>query len=205
MSARVSLLVLVLLAGCAAPSSDVAAPEAPAGAEADRRVSYRLRARDFVRVGVINEGDTFVERRINPDGTIDVPFLGADSLVAVAGMTVSEAQAALAARFAKFFKAPVVSVEIRGYAERRIYVDGSVGRTGAVAIPPEESLTLKKALAAAGGILRGGNRSAVVLRRKLPDGSLQTREVDVRAIDVGDEPDIPLEDDDSIFVRESRI
>ena len=72
-------------------------------------------------------------------------------------------------------------------------------------IPPEETLTLKKALASAGGILRGGNRSAVVLRRKQPDGSRTTIEVDVRRIDLGEAPDVILEDDDHIFVRESRI
>ena len=200
----------LLLAGCAADAPEFATEGSPAAAAAAsqagaERNSYRLRARDFVKVGVINEADTFVERRINPDGTIDIPFLGKDSLVPVAGMTVSEAQAALAKRFATFFKSPVVSLEIRGYAERRIYVDGSVGRTGAVVIPPEETLTLKKALASAGGILRGGNRSAVVLRRKQPDGSRVTIEVDVRRIDLGEAPDVILEDDDHIFVRESRI
>jgi polysaccharide export outer membrane protein len=200
----------LLLAGCAADAPEFATEGSPAAADAAAAVgaernSYRLRARDFVKVGVINEADTFVERRINPDGTIDIPFLGKDSLVPVAGMTVSEAQAALAKRFATFFKSPVVSLEIRGYAERRIYVDGSVGRTGAVVIPPEETLTLKKALASAGGILRGGNRSAVVLRRKQPDGSRVTIEVDVRRIDLGEAPDVILEDDDHIFVRESRI
>lgn len=200
----------LLLAGCATDAPEFATEGSPAAAAAAaaagaERNSYRLRARDFVRVGVINEGDTFVERRINPDGTIDIPFLGKDSLVPVAGMTLSEAQATLAKRFATFFKAPVVTVEIRGYAERRIYVDGSVGRTGAVIIPPEETLTLKKALASAGGILRGGNRTAVVLRRKQPDGSRTTIEVDVRRIDLGEAPDVILEDDDHIFVRESRI
>lgn len=207
MTARAVLLLFTLtLVGCVGSSDDVIVTQAAVVAQgADTRVSYRLRARDFVKVGVINETDTFVERRINTDGTIDVPFLGQDSLVAIAGMTVSEAQAALAARYVHFFKSPVVSLEIRGYAERRVYVDGSVGRTGAVTIPPEENLTLKKALAASGGILRGGNRSAVVLRRKLPDGSLKTRIIDVRAIDSGEQPDIPLFDDDYIFVRESRI
>jgi hypothetical protein len=39
----------------------------------------------------------------------------------------------------------------------------------------------------------------------LPDGSLKTRIIDVRAIDSGEQPDIPLFDDDYIFVRESRI
>lgn len=201
-------LVLSLLVGCAGPVDELGTLPPPSGESqpaAPEQVSYRLRSRDFVRVGVLNEADTFVERRINPDGTIDIPFLGQDSLVKVAGLTMTEAQAAIAARFAKFFKAPVVTVEIRGYAERRVYVDGSVGRTGPIAIPPEENLTLKKALASAGGILRGGNRSAVVLRRRQPDGSLRTIEVDVRRIDLGEAPDIPLEDDDHIFVRESRI
>jgi protein involved in polysaccharide export with SLBB domain len=212
MSARAPIallsLCLLALAGCAGPveqSSSLPPPADGAAGAGGEQVSYRLRSRDFVRVGVLNEADTFVERRINPDGTIDIPFLGQDSLVKVAGLTMTEAQAAIAARFAKFFKAPVVTVEIRGYAERRVYVDGSVGRTGAIAIPPEENLTLKKALASAGGILRGGNRSAVLLRRKQPDGSLRTLEIDVRKIDLGEAPDIPLEDDDHIFVRESRI
>ena len=202
--------ISLLLAGCATDAPEFATEGSPAAAAAAaeagaERNSYRLRARDFVRVGVINEADTFVERRINPDGTIDIPFLGKDSLVPVAGLTVSEAQAALARRFSTFFKSPVVTVEIRGYAERRIYVDGSVGRTGAVIIPPEETLTLKKALASAGGILRGGNRSAVLIHRLQPDGSRVTIEVDVRRIDRGDSPDILLEDDDRVFVRESRI
>jgi len=197
---------LLALAGCAGPVEEISSipPEAQAAAPAGP-VSYRLRARDFVRVGVLNEADTYVERRINPDGTIDIPFLGQDSLVKVAGLTMTEAQAAIAARFARFFKTPVVTVEIRGYAERRVYVNGSVGRTGAIVIPPEENLTLMKALASAGGILRIGNRSAVVLRRQLPDGTLRTLEIDVRKIDLGEAPDVPLEDEDQIFVRESRI
>lgn len=204
-------LLAALLAGCNGPSrtseSLEAAPdkEAVDPAAGPVRESYRLRPRDFVRIGVINESDTFVERRINTDGTIDVPFLKDDSLVKVAGLTMTEAQAELAKRFGAYFKSPQVSVEIKGYAERRVYVDGSVGRTGPVAIPPEEDITLKKALAMAGGILRGGNRSAVILRRKQPDGQVRTYEINVSKIEEGSEPDVLLEDDDQIFVRESRI
>lgn len=212
--AALALGLFLHLAGCSGPARtsealDVPASEAPAdavaGGDAAPRESYRLRARDFVRIGVINEADTFVERRINTDGTIDVPFLKGDSLVKIAGMTMTEAQAELAKRFGAYFKSPQVSVEIKGYAERRVYVDGSVGRTGPVAIPPEEEITLKKALAMAGGISRGGNRSAVMLRRKQADGSVRTYEFNVRKIEEGDEPDVLLEDDDQITVRESRI
>lgn len=209
-----TILGALALIGCSGPVRTSEALDAPAAVDipaeaaaggAVQRESYRLRARDFVRIGVINEADTFVERRINTDGTIDVPFLKGDSLVKIAGMTMTEAQAELAKRFGAYFKSPQVSVEIKGYAERRVYVDGSVGRTGPVAIPPEEEITLKKALAMAGGINRGGNRSAVILRRKQADGSVRTYELNVRKIEEGDEPDVLLEDDDQITVRESRI
>lgn len=205
------LALAVLLAGCSGPSRTSETLEGGVEKQAvdpaavAPRESYRLRARDFVRIGVINENDTFVERRINTDGTIDVPFLKEDSLVKIAGLTMTEAQVELAKRFGAYFKSPQVSVEIKGYAERRVYIDGSVGRTGPVAIPPEEDITLKKALAMAGGILRGGNRSAVILRRKQADGSVRTFDINVSKIEEGTEPDVLLEDDDQVFVRESRI
>jgi len=207
----VALASALLLAGCSGPArtseslegeQEKAAVDPAAGPV---RESYRLRPRDFVRIGVINEADTFVERRVNTDGTIDVPFLKEDSLVKIAGMTMTEAQNELAKRFGAYFKSPQVSVEMRGYAERRVYIDGSVGRTGPVTIPPEEEITLKKALATAGGILRGGNRSSVILRRKQADGTVKTFEINVSKIEEGAEPDVLLEDDDQIFVRESRI
>lgn len=209
--ARLFLASSILLVGCSGPTrtsellgdeEDKVAVDPAAGPV---RESYRLRARDFVRIGVINEADTFVERRINTDGTIDVPFLKEDSLVKIAGLTMTEAQNELSKRFGAYFKSPQVSVEMRGYAERRVYIDGSVGRTGPVTIPPEEEITLKKALAMAGGILRGGNRSSVILRRKQADGAVKTFEINVSRIEEGTEPDVLLEDDDQVFVRESRI
>jgi len=74
-------------------NSPAVKPVAPEEVKTDSTVnksSYRLRARDFIRVGVINENDTVIERRINPDGTVDIPFL--KQLVPVAGLTITEAQ-----------------------------------------------------------------------------------------------------------------
>jgi len=165
--------------------------------------SYRLRARDFIRVGVINENDTVIERRINPDGTIDVPFL--KQLVPVAGLTITEAQDLLAKRFSRYFKQPQVVIAIVGYAERRVYISGYVGRPGAVTIPPEESLTLGKALSIAGGIQARGRRSDVAIKRLKPNGEIDLILKDMRKIDSGDEPDFILQDEDSIYVEDSRF
>lgn len=190
----------------AAPPSDgrvvTAAPATPPAETADGQNSYRLRARDFIRVFVINEPDTQIERRINPDGTIDIPFL--KKLVPVAGLTLTQAQVELAGQFRLYFKKPQVAISIVSYAERRVYVSGYVGRPGPIAIPPEETITLGRALAMAGGILPRGNRSEVTIKRAR-QGSPLVITKDVRRIDDGDEPDFVLEDEDQIYVRDSRI
>jgi polysaccharide export outer membrane protein len=164
--------------------------------------SYRLRARDFIRVLVINEPDTQIERRINSDGTVDIPFL--KKLVPVAGLTLTQAQVELSNQFRVYFKKPQVTISIVTYAERRVYVSGYVGKPGPVSIPPEETLTLGRALAMAGGVLPRGNRSDVTIKRSR-DGSPLVISKDVRRIDDGDEPDFILEDEDQIYVRDSRI
>ena len=179
----------------------VAAPTVqpdPAGSQN----SYRLRARDFIRVLVINEPDTQIERRINSDGTVDIPFL--KKLVPVAGLTLTQAQVELSNQFRVYFKKPQVTISIVTYAERRVYVSGYVGKPGPVSIPPEETLTLGRALAMAGGVLPRGNRSDVTIKRNR-DGSPLVISKDVRRIDDGDEPDFILEDEDQIYVRDSRI
>jgi polysaccharide export outer membrane protein len=186
-----------------APAADyvVATPTTqaePAGSQN----SYRLRARDFIRVLVINEPDTQIERRINSDGTVDIPFL--KKLVPVAGLTLTQAQVELSNQFRVYFKKPQVTISIVTYAERRVYVSGYVGKPGPVSIPPEETLTLGRALSMAGGVLPRGNRSDVTIKRSR-DGSPIVISKDVRRIDDGDEPDFILEDEDQIYVRDSRI
>jgi len=186
-----------------APPSDyvVATPTTQADPAVSQN-SYRLRARDFIRVLVINEPDTQIERRINSDGTVDIPFL--KKLVPVAGLTLTQAQVELSNQFRAYFKKPQVTISIVTYAERRVYVSGYVGKPGPVSIPPEETLTLGRALAMAGGVLPRGNRSDVTIKRNR-DGSPLVISKDVRRIDDGDEPDFILEDEDQIYVRDSRI
>ena len=190
-----------------APNTPVAAKTVSADdVKADpalTKTSYRLRSRDFIRVGVINENDTVIERRINPDGTIDVPFL--KQLVPVAGLTITEAQDLLTKRFSRYFKQPQLIIAIVAYAERRVYISGYVGRAGPVTIPPEENLTLGKALSIAGGIQARGRRSDVAIKRLKPDGETEVILKDMRKIDSGDEPDFILQDEDAIYVEDSRF
>jgi polysaccharide export outer membrane protein len=194
------LLAWFCLLGLGLPAAEEPAVPSPAAPEAaPLRPSYRLRARDTIRVGVINEAETLVERRINPDGTIDIPFLKEN--VKVGGLTVSEAQAAIEKLFLKYFKRPQVVLTIVNYAERRVYVNGFVGKPGSVLVPPEETLTLGRALSMAGGILARGSRTDVTVTRSL-NGVPTPIQKDMSKIDKGEEPDFPLEDEDQIYVRD---
>jgi len=186
-----------------AATKPVVADEVKSEPAALAKTSYRLRSRDFIRVGVINENDTVIERRINPDGTIDIPFL--KQLVPVAGLTITEAQDLLTKRFSRYFKQPQLIIAIVAYAERRVYLSGFVGHAGPVTIPPEENLTLGKALSIAGGIQARGRRSDVAIKRLRPDGETEVILKDMRKIDSGDEPDFILQDEDAIYVDDSRF
>ena len=194
------LLRLGLVWAClVGPGLLAAEPAAPAAEPAPLRPSYRLRARDTIRVGVINEADTLVERRINPDGTVDIPFL--KEIVKVGGLTVSEAQAVLEKLYLRYFKRPQVVLSIVSYAERRVYVNGFVGKPGSVLVPPEETLTLGRALSMAGGILARGSRTDVTVTRSL-NGVPTPIQLDMSKSDKGEEPAFPLEDEDQIYVRD---
>ena len=164
--------------------------------------TYRLRPRDFIRVQVLNENDTQIERRINPDGTIDIPFL--KQILPVAGMTLTQAQDYIETGFRRYFKDPQVVITIVSYAERRVYVSGYVGKPGPISIPPEETLTLGRALSMAGGILPRGRRTDVAVKR-MRNGVIEVISKNMRRIASGDEPDFALEDEDQVYVDDSRI
>ncbi len=193
--------VLVLGQPASAPVPAAKPGSAPIN-PSERQNSYRLRPRDFIRVLVINEPDTQIERRINADGTVDIPYL--KQLVPVAGLTLTQAQVEIATRFREDFQDPQVAINMVTYAERRVYVSGYVGKPGPVSIPPEETLTLGRALSAAGGILPRGRRSDVAVKR-IRDGNTVVITRDMRRIDSGEEPDFILEDEDQIYVEDSRI
>ena len=131
-----------------------------------------------------------------------MPFL--KKLVPVSGLTITEAQEALAKEFKRYFKQPQVIISISSYAERRIYISGYVGKPGPVSVPPEETLTLGRAISMAGGILPRGRRSDISIKRMV-DGKMTVIVKDLRKIDSGEQPDFILQDEDAIYVEDSRF
>lgn len=203
----ISLLLgggLLLAAGCMDSSEEasfVSVPERPLAEAKTPSASYTLRPTDLLRVSLYQEPDFNADAQVDQAGDVILPLIGR---VHVAGKTLTETQLVLTERLKRFYKEPSLTLLILKYAERKVYIDGMVGHAGPVLFPPEEKLTIGKAISIAGGILPRGERSDVKLTR-IVDGKEQTITVDMTEINSGRTPDIELQENDRIYVRDSRI
>jgi protein involved in polysaccharide export with SLBB domain len=147
--------------------------------------TYRLFVRDLVAISVQGEPDMTVQRRIGGDGEVAVPLLGA---VKLAGLTLPEAQAAIARRYVaeEIFVRPEVVISVVEYSPKEIMVLGQVGRQGKLALPPEASgMAIVEAITSAGGFTRIAKSDAVRVTRKTEDGAERTFTVDVERVLAG--------------------
>lgn len=120
---------------------------------------YRLGAGDEVEIRVYGEDDLTVRTRIGDSGVISYPFLGE---ITAKGLSVAELQQLIVKGLkGPYLLDPVVSVNIVEY--RPFFLNGEVNKPGA--IPYQPGITLRKAIAMAGGFTERANRSgADVLR-----------------------------------------
>lgn len=85
---------------------------------------------------------------VEVDGTIFYPYVGR---LHVAGMTISQIQAAITRRLSAYIRNPQVTVQVVKFANRHIYVQGEVRAPGVFPLT-DKPLTLMEAISKAGGI-----------------------------------------------------
>lgn len=183
-------------------SSIFAQAGAPSQPSQDTISTYRLRPLDVLNIKVFKEPDLDTIYKIGTNGMIVMPLI--DS-VKVAGLTLQDAQKLIKELYEKDYLVNAdVSIFIAEYSPQRVYVIGQVNRNGEVLFPPEETMTLSKAIAGAMGPTRLANTRSVNVKRKMADGSVKVFEVDLRAIlnDKGVK-DFPVYDGDTIEVPEA--
>ena len=163
---------------------------------------YKLRPLDVLTVKVFQEPDLDTVYKVSQNGMIVLPLINA---VKVSGLTVQEAQKQIKALYEKDYLVNAdVSIFISEYSPQRVYVIGQVNRPGEVIFPPEESMTLSKAIAGAMGTTRLANLRAINIKRILPGGEVKVFEIDFRAILNKDgAKDFPVLDGDTIEVQEA--
>ena len=119
---------------------------------------YQLNAGDSVRVYVYGEPDlTFESLLIGQNGRISYPFLGE---LTVSGKTSAELQQLIVDGLKPdYLIDPRVAVSVVRY--RPFFVNGEVNRPGGVDFQP--GLTLRKAIALAGGFTERANKKEVLV------------------------------------------
>ncbi len=168
---------------------------------ASKKADYRISGADLVNVSVLGEKEMDRQVRVSQNGTITYPLIGA---VKVGGLSTSEAEAAIASKLNDYLRGAQVTVFIKEYGNKKVFVFGHVNKPGAIEIPTETKLTVLEAISQAGGFapLAAPDRTRVV---RMLNGVSQSFTIEVSAITKKGEKekDIALEPNDIVFIPES--
>ncbi len=163
--------------------------------------NYILQSGDLVEIKVFMEDNMDRVLRISSDGMVTFPLVGN---VKIGGYSVSEAEQQLSEKLKYYIKNPQVSMLIKEYANKMVYVLGQVQKPSEISIPPEKSMTVLEAITSVGGFTDIANTSKVKVLR-MENGKQKSLDVDVNAITKqGNKSlDIELMPGDVIFVPQS--
>ena len=152
------LSMLLGAAAVAALAADTSIPARP-----DRGVpdQYIIGAGDVLQIVVWKENDATVPSVVvRADGKVGLPFV---KEIQLAGLTPSQAEAAITARLKPFINDPDVTVIVREVHSKRIYMVGAVKREGTIDL--KYPMTMLQALSEAGGLTDYAKRKRIYILR----------------------------------------
>jgi len=166
-----------------------------------------LRSGVAVRIAVIAGGKMDEQvQTVSPSGELALPF----GAIKCQGMTLNELQTTLKAAYSKMILDPQVTAGFFLSPESKspwgtALILGQVNSPGPVNIPQSRDLTIMRALQLAGGVTVFGDKSSIMVTRKLGDGKKLKLKLDLEEIAKKGEPerDIALHADDVVYVPES--
>jgi polysaccharide export outer membrane protein len=128
-----------------------------------------LTTSDVVSIKVVNQPDMDTTTRVEPDGTIDFPYIGR---IRAAGETEDQLARAIESRLAsrQIVTEPHVLVEITSFGAQAS-VEGQIGSPGAFTL--DRATTLTQLLTRAGGLKE--TSGTIILRRRGPHGTIVKR------------------------------
>ncbi len=128
-----------------------------AGVVAQDLSTYRLGSGDTIKISIYGEPDMALETVLTDTGTINYPFIGN---IQITGMTIAELEAIIVAGLKPdYLLDPEVNIHIKTY--RHFYIYGEVKKPGGYEYQP--GLTLRKAIALAGGLTPRASKSKMYL------------------------------------------
>jgi protein involved in polysaccharide export with SLBB domain len=163
---------------------------------------YQLSGNDSIMVEVFGEDDLKTAARLNSDGMVSLPLIGA---VRLGGLTLTQATARVTELYAKdYLVHPKVNVTLLSYAKRRFTVLGQVNHPGSFEMPETSpgGIDLLEAIAIAGGYTRIAAPERISVRRNTGKGD-QLLRVDGKKLARGEGGGFKVQSGDTITVGES--
>ncbi len=200
--ARALAIACVVSLAAIARAGDEAAPAAEPVAEAAAAapvLRYQIQRGDRLDIKVFNASELSQEVVVRPDGMISAQILDD---VPAAGRTPEELAATLQEGWSKNFSDPRVTVVVREFATRNVFVGGEVSADGLV--PLRNHMTALAAVIAAGGFKATAQISNVIVVRDA-GGKPEAMKIDTRRVLDGSIPDLELAPFDVVYVPKSKI
>ena len=129
--------------------------------------SYKILPGDLLMVSVWKEPDLQLELLVRPDGAMSMPLAGE---VSTKDKSVTDLQAELTSRLARYINDPVVTVSVSQVLGNKVYVIGQVNRPGDFVVNPQ--VDVLQALSMAGGTTPFADLDNIIVLRRI--NSVQT-------------------------------
>lgn len=153
---------------------------------------------DLLQITVYGEKELSGTYQVSPEGFIVFPFIGE---LTIKGMTNFSLAERIAERLREgFIRDPQVSVFVKEFNSRRVFVLGQVKNAGK--IPIVHRLSVVEAVALAGGFTNMADINNVVVTRRDESGQEVRFTLDIEAMLSGKMETFYLLPDDIVFVRE---
>ena len=195
---RAPLAALLLLAACAPASRSVAPSALPSSASPLDLSAATLGAGDVLEVRVFQEPELSGVFQIGPQGDVIFPLC---KRVVVGGLTPNGAAEKLRACLADgFMRDPQVSVLVKEYNSKKVFVFGEVQKPGT--FPFEDGMSVVQAVTLAGGFTKQAAQNSTSVTRRVQGQEVKVK-VNVQDIALGKAPNFTLEPGDIVYIPES--
>lgn len=202
-SGAVACLLLSLLAigGCA--KNAVVSETPPTQVRRAELDQYLIQLGDELSIKFFYNPELNETVRVRPDGRISLQLVDE---VKAAGLAPHELDKTLTALYARELRDPAISVIVRTFASRQLYVGGEVNQPQLVELTAS-NMTPLQAVVAAGGLRDTANLEEVLLIRRGPDNRPISFGIDLSKslYNAGDSSRIYLQPDDIVYVPKSGI
>ena len=155
----------------------VSASTAPAaGQKSSVGAQYRIEAGDILSVAVYPAEELSREVVVQPDGKIPFPLIGSAE---AKGNSPDQLSEQLSKNLGRFISSPQVTVSVRQFSRRQVFITGEVRTPGAYNY--KENLRLMEFISSAGGFAENADRKSVKIFRG-PPTRRQTHNINVEEI-----------------------